>query len=169
MDNQVEIHGRRIGLSKDDDLLLNGEIAVPNVKLVSLSAATSITRDLHSERVNYINSAAGRAFVLPAATGTGVRYRFVNGATVTSSAHTIKVARAADVMIGKALVCADGGDTVVGFECAADTDTISLNGSTTGGLKGDFIEIIDVAPNVFFVDLRLSATGVEATPFSATV
>lgn len=171
MDILTSLHGERIGLSKNDDLVLNGQVAVPasNAKVVALSAATSITRDSHSERVIYVSGTTGRAFTLPAATGTGSKFRFVIGTTVTSGSHTIKVANATDVMIGNAVVLQDGGDTMVGFECGATDDTITLNGTTTGGLKGDYVEVIDVASGIFFVNVRISATGTEATPFSATV
>ena len=171
MDIKTSIHGNRVGLSNNDDLVLNGQVAVPAVdgRVVPLSAATSITRDAHGDRVVYITGTTGRAFTLPAAIGSGVKYRFVLGTNVTSGSHTIKVANATDVMIGHAVALADAGDTLVGFETAADTDTISLNGSTTGGKKGDEIEIIDVASGVFFVKTLISATGSEATPFSATV
>lgn len=171
MDIKTSIHGNRVGLSNNDDLVLNGQVAVPSVtgKVVALTAATTITRDSHDGRILYLNAAAGKAITLPAASGSGSRYRFINGTTVTSIGHTIKVASASDIMIGNAVVLADGGDTLVAFETAADTDTITLNGTTTGGIKGDEIEVIDVASGVFFVKLLLSATGSEATPFSATV
>ena len=32
----------------------------------------------------------------------------------------------------------DSGDTVVGWETASDSDTITMNGTTKGGIKGDF-------------------------------
>lgn len=171
MDIITSLHGNRIGLSKNDDLVINEQIAIPavNGKVVALTAATTITRDSHDARILYLNAAAGKAITLPAASGSGSRYRFILGTTVTSIGHTIKVANATDIMIGNALVLQDGGDTLVAFETASDTDTITLNGTTTGGIKGDEIEVIDVASGVFFVKLLLSATGTEATPFSATV
>ena len=171
MDILTSLHGNRLGLSKNDDLVINGQIAVPAVasKVVTLTAATTITRDSHDARILYLNAAAGKAVTLPAASGSGSCFKFILGTTVTSIGHTIKVANATDIMIGNAVVLADGGDTLVGFETASDTDTITLNGTTTGGIKGDEVEVIDVASGVFFVKLRTSATGSEATPFSATV
>jgi hypothetical protein len=167
----IEIRGRALALAHNGDLVMNDQVvlAAPANKVVALTAATALTRDVHAEKTIYLNSATGRAFTLPAATGTGAKYRFINGVTVNSGSHTIKVANATDIMIGNAITLQDGGDTMVGFECASDTDTITLNGTTTGGIKGDFIEIEDVANGVFFVRATLSATGTEATPFSATV
>ena len=58
---------------------------------------------------------------------------------------------------------------VVVFETAADSDTITLNGTTTGGLVGADVELIDIAADTWFVNVRTAATGTEATPFSAAV
>ena len=116
-----------------------------------------------------LNRAAGIAVTLPAATGSGAHYRFLLGTTVTSNSTTIKVANANDTMTGTAQILQDAGDTMVGFETAASSDTVTWNGTTTGGIKGDFAELVDVAANLWFVTVRGSATGTEATPFSATV
>jgi hypothetical protein len=44
-----------------------------------------------------------------------------------------------------------------------------MDGSTQGGLKGDSIEIIDVATGLFSCKVFITQTGTEATPFSAAV
>ena len=116
-----------------------------------------------------INAAAGLTLTLPAAAGTGRRYTMVVGTTVTSNSVIIRVANASDVMTGLAVSAADGGSTVNGWETAADSDTITFNGSTTGGIRGDFVEVIDCAANLWSVRIFSSSTGTEATPFSAAV
>lgn len=123
----------------------------------------------HSGKVVTLNAAAGMAVTLPAATGSGKHYRLFVGTTITSNSTTVKVANANDTMSGLANLAQDAANTMVSFETAADTDTITLNGSTTAGILGDFIELIDVAANKWYVSVRGSATGTEATPFSATV
>ena len=95
--------------------------------------------------------------------------KFVVSTTVTTNADIVKVANASDSMIGRALACADGGNGVNGFEVASGNDTITLDGTTTGGYVGDTIEIVDIKTNVFLVNAYLNQTGTEATPFSATV
>lgn len=137
---------------------------------VDVTGATlAVTQAAHAGRTITLNKADGIAVTLPAATGSGSIYRFFVGTTITSSAITIKVPTAAETMAGAAYIAADGGDTLVAFETAATTDTISMNGTTTGGLLGNFVEIIDVATAKFFVRISGSATAAEATPFSATV
>lgn len=133
------------------------------------ASAVTLTRDTHAGATCTLNRAAGIAVTLPAASGTGDKYRLVIGTTVTSNSTTVKVANANDVMTGTALFGQDSADTTVLFETAVDSDTITLNGSTTGGIKGDILELEDVADNLWSVKVVGSATGTEATCFSATV
>lgn len=116
-----------------------------------------------------VNAAAGLTLTLPAASGTGEEYDIVIGTTVTSNNVIIQVANASDVMTGVAINAADGGDTAVMFETASTSDTITLNGTTKGGVKGDRIVLRDIAANTWHVQVIGSATGSEATPFSAAV
>lgn len=141
-----------------------------SARIVTLTAATlAITELLHDGKTVTINKIDGTTITLPAATGSGLRVRFFVLATITSVGAIIKVANASDTMVGGAIVLQDGGDTMVGFEAVGTADTITLNGTTTGGIKGDEIIVEDVATNLWKVWAMLSATGVEATPFSATV
>lgn len=116
-----------------------------------------------------VNAAAGLTLTLPAASGTGRSYKIVIGTTVTSNSVVIQVANASDVMTGLTISAADTDSSVNGWETAATSDTITLNGTTTGGIKGDMFELIDVADNTWAVQGRTSSTGIEATPFSAAV
>lgn len=138
-------------------------------RITNATAATlAVTEADHEGQTVTLNRAAGIAVTLPASTGTGSKYRFVVGTTFTGSA-TIKVANASDVMAGTAILFQDAGDTVVGFATGATADTITLDGSTTGGLKGAHVMLEDVALNLWHVHYVSDASGTEATPFSATV
>lgn len=140
-----------------------------SARIVNATAATlTITEATHDGKVITLNRAAGVAVTLPAATGSGTRLHLIVGTTVTSVGTTIKVV-VDDTMTGTALLAQDAADTAVLFETASDSDTITLNGTTTGGIKGDSIELIDIAVDLWFVRVVGSATGTEATPFSATV
>ena len=136
---------------------------------VSVTANVTLTAASHAGRLMVFSVASGATVTLPAAAGRGDMYRFFVNTTVTSNSDIIKVANATDIMAGLAIQSQDGGNTVQAWETAADSDTITLNGSTTGGIKGDFVELIDVASGLWFVRIVGSATGTEATPFSATV
>lgn len=116
-----------------------------------------------------VDAAAGLTLTLPAASGTGYEYDVWVKTTVTSNNLVIQVANSTDVMSGVCLTAQDGGDTIVAFETAASSDTITMNGTTKGGIKGDRIVLKDVASGNWAVRITCSATGTEATPFSAAV
>lgn len=137
-------------------------------KAVSLTASTTLDAS-HSEVPLVVNAAAGLTLTLPAASGTGREYSITIGTTVTSNSVAIKVANASDIMAGVAWQAADAGSTSNAWETAADSDTITFNGTTTGGIKGDRVKLTDVATNLWSVEVSGAATGTEATPFSATV
>lgn len=135
---------------------------------IAVTASTTLA-PRHNGATVVVNAAAGATLTLPAATGTGYEYDILIGTTVTSNSVVIQVANATDVMTGGALVMADGGSSVVGWETASTSDTITMDGSTTGGIKGDRIKLKDVASGLWAVQMIASATGTEATPFSAAV
>ena len=132
------------------------------------TASATLTRS-DAATILTVNAAAGLTLTLPAAAGLGDMFRIFIGTTVTSNSVIIKVANSSDIMAGLALSAADGGDTVNGWETASTSDTITLNGTTTGGIKGDYIELVDCAANTWATLVRSSSTGTEATCFSATV
>lgn len=138
-------------------------------RIVNVTASTlTVTETTHDGKIITLNRAAGIAVTLPAASGSGTKLLFVLGTTVTSNSTTIKVV-GDDIMTGSCVVLQDAADTLVGFETASDSDTLTWNGTTTGGIKGDSVELIDIAADLWFVKVLQSATGTEATPFSATV
>lgn len=139
-------------------------------QIVNTTATTlTVTRALHDGRIVTISAAAPIAITLPQATGTGARYRFFVAVVATATAHTIKVANATDVMAGFQFTVTTTATNVEGFATSATSDTITLNGTTQGGIVGDQIEIVDMATGVFAVTVLSSSTGTEATPFSASV
>lgn len=135
---------------------------------INLTASATVTR-ANAGTVTTINAAAGLTATLPAASGTGDLYEFFIGTTVTSNNVVIRVANATDIMAGVAYQAADGGSTVNAWETAADSDTITFNGSTTGGIKGDRVVLKDVASGLWSVSVFNAGTGTEATPFSSAV
>lgn len=139
-------------------------------RLANLTASTTITQESHDGKTLLMGaSGAALTFTLPAALGTGAKYRFVVSVVNTSN-YVIQVANSTDVVSGSIWSTQDGGDTVVGWETAASSDTITLNGTTTGGVNiGDWIEVQDIKAGFFSVTGMMVSTGTEATPFSAGV
>lgn len=133
------------------------------------STLTLTTKD--SGSIIKLDTTTGSVVTLPASTGSGAVYYFIVTVLATSNSHIVKVANSSDAMQGFVFSMSDDPQTVKGFFAVAGTsDTITLNRSTTGSVtKGEFIEVIDLATNVYQVTGFTSSTGTEATPFSATV
>tara|TARA_R110001592_G_scaffold62234_6_gene190281 strand:- start:5922 stop:7085 length:1164 start_codon:yes stop_codon:yes gene_type:complete len=140
--------------------------------VTTITGTDVITRLEHANRTNLLGEVGGNASVtltLPAATGSGDIYKFIVSVVNTSN-YVFKVVDATDTIDGTIMFLADGGNTVVGFEADGTDDTITLDGTTTGGAAiGDYIELMDIAANQYVVRGNLTATGTEATPFSASV
>lgn len=139
-------------------------------KPISISANVTLNRATHANGpLLKFAVAAGATVTLPAASGSGDRYRFLVETTVTSNNDIIQVANATDVMTGVVISANDTDASTSGWETASTSDTITLNGSTKGGIKGDYIELEDAASGLWRVLGHTSSTGTEATPFSAAV
>lgn len=137
---------------------------------INVTASTlTLSKAAHSGTVVTANRAAGITFTLPASSGDGSVFEIIVGTTITSNSLIVQVANATDVMTGTAINGQDSADTAVLWETASTSDTITMNGSTTGGIKGDRIMLKDVSSGLWFVSVVGSATGTEATPFSAAV
>ena len=134
---------------------------------IAVTASTTLSRDTHEGTTVVVNAAAGATLTLPASTGKGDEYTVFVGTTITSNNLIIKVANSTDIMQGVVGVATD----IAGVTCpaASTSDTITMNGSTTGGVKGSYVVLTDVASGVWEVAGALVSTGTEATPFSATV
>jgi hypothetical protein len=136
---------------------------------INITAATRTLARNDSGGVITVNRAAGSTLTLPASAGSGIKFRIFVGTTITSNSLIVQVANGTDIMSGLALQAADGGSTLNAWETGASDDTITMDGSTKGGIKGDFIELEDVASGIWWVRITGSATGTEATPFSNAV
>lgn len=132
------------------------------------AAALTVTLANHDGKTILLDTATGIAVTLPAMTGSGARYRFVVTATASGGSYVI-TATAAHLFGGVFLNTDTAAGTLFTAVAAANaggSTTITLDGTTRGGRKGDWIEIEDVASGIGIVRGSLNASGTEATPFS---
>ena len=139
----------------------------------TFTATDAITEAEHAGRTLLLGEVGGNAEVtltLPDATGSGTTYKFVVSVTNTSN-YVIKVPDANNTIDGIITYLDLDGTAVTGYGTAATSDTITLNGTTTGGLLGDHLELIDIATDQWHVRgcMRVPTGSNPATPFSATV
>jgi hypothetical protein len=148
----------------------------------------SVVAEEHAGRIIVLNTAEGLASTLPDALGSGRTYRFYVGVDLTGPA-TITT-KAGDYFVGMALLSVPpttsdakhgkhkgSGDepatakqtvpcTVTAFHSDPETNTVTLDGTTTGGKKGDCITLIDIGPHEWLAELLLQASAAPASPFS---
>jgi len=173
-------------------LILNGSVKTVNIESNAVTAA-KLDNNAVSKAPLVLNTAAitlnsgfsgiplildkvdGIVVTLPAATGTGDTYKFYVKTTVTSNSYKIQVANGTDIMSGVAFGSDDetplsGTPTAIDMWVAgASDDTFTMDGSTKGGKKGNYIEILDMAAGMFHVRAVLTQTATEVTPFSNAV
>lgn len=143
----------------------------PRVTTSTVTAATLAPTVADNGTFYVLDRAAGIAVTLPSidASEVGTTFKFLVKTTITSNSTTIKVPSSAETMAGIAYVVSDSSAAVLGYVAGGTADTITLNGSTTGGIAGDIVEVTAVSTTQWAAQVFTSATGTEATPFSATV
>ncbi len=145
-----------------------------STRLVAAGGTLSVTEASHDGRTILLDTAAGSVCTLPAATGSGARFRFVVSVDATSNAHIIKVAASTDdLFLGTLLQTdTDTSDTLISMPAlAADTfDTITFAADgTQGGAVGDIIEVEDIASGTWAIAGHVNGAGTVATPFSSAI
>ena len=152
---------------------------------VSNSVTTAVGKTLtvanDAGKQIYYTSTSTATFILPAVNTSspsdvtdpnqsnnyGATFEFVLSTTVTGN-FIVKVANANDTMVGTAII-GEGTTSAAVISTATASDTITLNGTTTGGVGGANIRATVIGANRYKVEVVSGATGALATPFSATV
>ena len=127
-----------------------GFTAAGSNAVVNITAETTLTYADHVGRIIEINDADG-AVTLPTITSDtiGAKYTFFVGTDCTDC-DSLAVA----------------GTTTKAFAPGATNDVISMNGGTTGGDKGSYVEITALATAEYLVQGTLVGAGTVATPFA---
>ena len=164
----------------------NGFITTGPANVVDADSSTSLTVASHAGRIVHNNAAGAVTYTLPAinansdsaVAGPGADLNNLSNigatfeifASITKTGDlVVQVANSNDVMVGGAKFIDDSSDNMVGFETASTSDTITLNGSTTGGVTFSKITCTAISSTQWKVDVESGCTGTPATPFSAAV
>ena len=138
------------------------------VTTTSGATVLAVTQALHGNRTVTLSNTGPIAITLPTATGTGTKYRFVLQVAATATQSTIKVGNSTDVLQGLITSLTTTAGVLIGFNASATSDTISLNGTTTGGGIGGLYEITDIKSGIFHVVARDTA-AMTTTPYTTSV
>ena len=159
---------------------LNGFISFGPKAVVSLTATATLTVAAHAGRVLICNAASGK-FTLPTITsGSAAEVAGANDYNVLSNlgcTYLFWVQTLATDMDIKT----DGTDkfygavyTGIDSEATGETflsssgsnDVMTLNGTTTGGIVGSWVEFTAIGSAAYFVRGSLIGSGTIATPFA---
>ena len=154
--------------------------------VVSVTSSTTLDPITHGGRMISVGGslAANVVLTLPtintsanaSTSGPGNDYNTQNNQGVlytiwvptTISTSSLKIGTdGTDKFVGSLLsVDTDTSGAMVGFTAGASNDFINLNGTTTGGVAGTWIEIRALAANKYVVTGVILGTGTVATPFA---
>ena len=155
--------------------------------VVAITASTTLSPEAHGGRIISVGGtlAANIVLTLPAinvtanpttsgpgqdpstANNQGVTYTIWVPTTIATS--SVKIAtNGTNLFIGSVLsIDTDTSGAAVGFTANGTTnDFINLNGGTTGGVAGTWIQIFAIAANKYMVTGVVNGSGVVATPFA---
>jgi len=130
----------------------------------TLAADVTLTLPAIDVSTNPVTSGPGQD---PSTTNNqGVVYTIWVPTTIATSSLKIGT-NGTDKYVGSVIsVDTDTSGAVVGFTAASTNDFINLNGGTTGGVAGTWIQIVAVAANKYMVTGVVNGTGTVATPFA---
>jgi hypothetical protein len=131
----------------------------------SLAAAVTLTLPTINTTANSTTSGPGED--PSTANNEGVVYTIWVPTTI--STNSLKIGTdGTDKFVGTIVmndVDSDGA-ALVGFSAAAANDFINLNGTTTGGVAGSWVQIFAIAALKYMVKGTVLGTGTVATPFA---
>ena len=130
----------------------------------SLAAAVTLTLPAINVTANPTTSGPGQD--PSTANNEGVTYTIWVPTTISTSSLKIGT-NGTDKFVGSLLsVDTDSSGAVVGFTAGASNDFINLNGTTTGGVAGTWVQIVAIAANKYMVTGVVNGSGSVATPFA---
>jgi hypothetical protein len=154
--------------------------------IVAITASTTLDPVSHGGRIISVGGtlAANLTLTLPAintssnptTSGPGQDPSTINNQGVvytiwvptTIATSSLKIGtNGTDKFVGTLLmVDTDSSGATVGYTAASTNDFINLNGTTTGGVAGTWVQIVAVAANKYMVTGVVNGSGTVATPFA---
>jgi hypothetical protein len=154
--------------------------------IVEIAANTTLSPEAHGGRIISVGGtlAAALTLTLPAINvstnavtsgpgqdpntlnNEGVVYTIWVPTTIATSSLKIGT-NGTDKYVGSVLsIDTDTSGAAVGFVAGATNDFINLNGGTTGGVAGTWVQIVAIAANKYMVTGVVLGSGIVATPFA---
>lgn len=140
-------------------------------QIISDAVATRTLLAKEAGSICCFDSAAGVVYTLPPLTSinAGMEFNFMTTVTRTSNAHKFITSAATEFLLGAAYLLNNAATTGEAF--GADGTTIrasSSNGTTTGGIIGDWITVTAYSTTQWLVRGWYVQSGTAATPFATS-
>jgi hypothetical protein len=157
--------------------------------VVEITASTTLSPEAHGGRIISVGGSLAAALTLtlpainvstnPTTSGPGQDPNTLNNEGVvytiwvptTISTSSLKIGTtsgSSDLYVGAVMsIDSDTSGAVVAFSAnGSSNDFINLNGTTTGGVAGTWIQIVAIAADKYMVTGNVIGSGTVATPFA---
>ncbi len=138
-----------------------------SARSIAAGSTLTISEALHDGKTILLDTAAGCTITLPATPTIGMRVRFLVTVKPTSNQH--RISAGSNTIAGVAnILDLDAAAQVAYSATAGSTATFDMNGTTKGGLVGDWVELEAITAAIWAVNaqLRCPAGSNPATPFA---
>lgn len=132
--------------------------------IINVTGATKTLVAEDSGAVVTLNKADGIAITLPAA-AVGLKFTFLVQ-TAVSGGNVVISCASGDSFIGSYAACLVTAGTELFLFSGASYNTITLNGGTTGGDKGTYLELEAISDTLWLVSGVVQCTDAQAKAFS---
>lgn len=136
---------------------------------ISGSGATVTLTAAQSGSNVLFDRAAGIVFTLPVPV-IGLEYTFLTSVSVTSNAYKVITDAGTTLLTGSLMnIDTDSSNAVAAWTGDGSTHiSVSMNGTTTGGLKGTWMRFTAVSTTLWLVTGVDEGSGTVATPFATS-
>lgn len=141
-----------------------------NLNVINGQGATRTLSANESGSLCVFDRAAGIVYTLPTAPAPGTYFDFIVTTTITSNAAKIITGAGTELLTGYLVsIDTDTSDAARGFGANGSTHiAISMNGTTTGAIKGTKIRATCLSATNWVVEGTLLGSGTVATPFATS-
>ena len=153
----------QLGYASPEGVVAPGQHRV----VVSGSGATVQLLAKQSGALCLFDRAAGIVYTLPTPVA-GMTFEFATTVTITSNAAKVITKTVASEFIGGSvdIIINGSATTLAALANGTSHTTLSSNGTTTGGVQGDFYRVTAVSTTKWVIEGLVSGSGALATPFA---
>lgn len=156
----------RGGLNLGGNLAVSGTITGARSTTILGSSGNTTVTAANSSATYLFDTAAGITYTLPAPV-VGLSYTFVVTTSVTSSNHKV-ITSAGTVLLQGVITSATTAASVFESVIGSSNISVTMNGTTTGGLVGTQLEFKCLSATLWQVYGTNFTSGTTATPFANT-